>query len=191
MAWVRDVYSRAIIDGLRDIFGLFPAEASGQQVEGPEEKPSSVFVKPIERPWVKQLREGASSVRLPDTNHPQGFVTWFAVDRMYRAKKDVARQQVATDTSEFINEPVPAGVAIMIDAVETNYKGDAYGLSPWGTMFRLDDLEPLPWPEMPDLRSSLDERSDGTPGARLMDGLQAASDELREPERVPDHAIGR
>jgi hypothetical protein len=186
-AWVRDVYCPAIIDGLRDVFGPFPNDSSGTQIEEPEQ-PASVFVKPIERPCAEQLRAGASSVRLPDANHPQGFVTWFAVDRMYRTKKDVARQQVATDTSEVINEPVPAGTAIKIDAVGTNYKGDAYGLSPWGTMFRLDDLEPLPWPEMPDLRSSMGEQPGEAAGERLMDDLQAASEDLVDADRARDTA---
>lgn len=210
-AWVRDVYCRAVVDGLRDVFGPFPAELFGtQQVEEPD-TPASVYVKPIERPWVEELRAGAASVRLPDTNHPQGFVTWFAVDRMYRARKDVARQQVATDTSKFINEPVPAGTAIMIDAVGTNYKGDPYGLSPWGTMFKLGDLEPLPWPEMPDLRSSRVGADDGSTDSSLMDDLhesseewvdrspgpefmrdpRAETEELRSRQRMPDHAPGQ
>ena len=197
-AWVSDVYCKAIVDGLRDVFGPFPAEVDGTQVEEPK-PPTSVYVEPIERPWVEELRAGKSSVRLPDANHPQGFVTWFAVNRMYRAKTDVARQQVATDDSQFVNEPVPAGTAVMIDAVGTNWEGDAYGLSPWGTMFRLDDLEPLPWPEMADVHSRVDDtpdtpsireelidlrsRSDQVPDLRAeLDGLQ---DPQAEPEQVP------
>ena len=145
-AWVRNVYAVAICDALEDVFGAFPKRS---QVDP---QPESVYAKAIERPWADDaIARKLPYVRLEDPNHKAGYTTWIRVDRNYRVIERVERQQVATDGSKFLNEPVEKDEVIWIEFAGENWKGDMYGLSPWGTMFRLDNLEPIDWPNQTDL----------------------------------------
>lgn len=146
--WVRYVYCEAIVDALEEVFGKMP---KGKPVTPPTE---SVYVKPIERKWADDaITSGVPFVVLQDKNHKAGYTRWWRVDRNYMTTEEVARQQVATDSSKFLNEPIPANTPIWVEFVGENYKGDPYGLTPWGTMVRMEKLKVIDWPNQPDLHA--------------------------------------
>lgn len=140
-SWVRNVYAKAIIAGLRDTFGAFPKEATtGQDESAKPTTPPAMYVLPVKRAWHTDL------VTNNKTSVVTGRTRWFNVGRMYRAKSATKRLQYALDDAKEINEPIPADYVFMVDAVGVNHKGDPYALTPWGTMVVLDDLELVPWP---------------------------------------------
>lgn len=146
-AWVRHVYAEAIVDALEEVFGAMPKPKPQEP-----EKPESVYVTPIQRKWADDaIKSGVPFVDLPDKNHPAGRTRWWRVDRNYITVAEVARQQVATDSSKFLNEPIPAKTPIWVDFAGENYEDEPYGLTPWGTMVRMDNLRVIDWPNQPDL----------------------------------------
>ena len=148
-AWVRHVYCEAIVDALEEVFGAMPKPKPAEP-----EKPESVYVTPIQRKWADDaIAAGVPFVDLKDKNHPAGYTRWWRVDRNYLTIAEVDRQQVATDSSKFLNEPIPANTPIWVDFVGENYEGEPYGLTPWGTMVRMDNLRVIDWPDQPDLHA--------------------------------------
>ena len=114
-------------------------------------------------------------VDLPDKNHPAGRTRWWRVDRNYLTTAVVDRQQVATDSSKFLNEPIPANTPIWIDFVGEAYVGEPYRLAPWGTMVRMDNLRSIDWPNHPELHAvNVDEVIDAVQDA-LEEGDETAA----------------